>query len=276
MILAPRSPDWKAASSTAAPGGPGVELPLLQFANLLAVPGVVHGVTTRVGGVSEGRCATLNTSYTVGDEPDRVDENLKRLARAIGTERQKLVWAHQVHGNAATVVDRDTAPRPRCDVLLTGSRDRALLLRYADCTPILLADTARPAVAVAHAGWRGTALRAAKAAVQALQDAFGSDPRDLVAAIGPAIGPCCYEVGEEVAAEFADRPWALTRPNGERGRAHLDLWTANQHGLEEAGVSSSRIEVASICTRCQAHTYFSHRANGGQPAGRFAAVIRLD
>lgn len=251
-------------------------LPLLQFANLSAVPGVVHGVSGRAGGVSEGRCATLNTSYTVGDEPGRVDENLERLAAAIGTERQRLFWAHQVHGNTSSVVNRDTPPRPKCDVLLTNSSERALLLRYADCTPILLADTARRAVALAHAGWRGTALRAANAAVQAMREAFGSDPRDLVAAIGPAIGPCCYEVGEDVAAEFADRPWALSWPTGERGRPHLDLWAANQRGLEEAGVSRSRIEVAGICTRCQADTYFSHRANIGQPAGRFAAVIRLD
>jgi YfiH family protein len=165
-------------------------------------------------------------------------------------------------------VDAATAPRPKCDVLITRSTERTLLLRYADCTPVLLADPLKRAVAVVHAGWRGSALNAASAAVEALHDAFGSEPGDVLAGIGPAIGPCCYQVGGDVFEAFADRPELF---DGDR----LDLWAANRQALLAAGVPEAQIEVAGICTRCAADVYFSHRANGGQPAGRFAAVMRI-
>jgi polyphenol oxidase len=245
-----------------------VSVDLLTFGNLSQVSGVVHGVSTRAGGVSGGRCASLNVSHTVGDDEANVEENLSRLAVAVGTHRQTLFSPYQVHGRAVTVVDGGTPPRPRCDVLITRTAERTLLLRYADCTPVLLADTKQPALAAVHAGWRGSAVRAASAGVEALAQAFGSRPRDLVAGIGPAIGPCCYEVGHEVIDAFADRPELF------HGRK-LDLWAANRQALIEAGVPDEHIEVAGICTRCQSDRFFSHRANGGQPAGRFAAVIRL-
>jgi YfiH family protein len=143
-----------------------------------------------------------------------------------------------------------------------------LLLRYADCTPVLLADPKAGAVAAVHAGWRGSAVRAASAAVEALSEVFGSRPQDIVAGIGPAIGPCCYEVGQDVVDAFSDRPELFFE-----GR--LDLWAANHQALVEAGVPAEQIEVAGICTQCESERFFSHRANGGQPAGRFAAVIRL-
>jgi YfiH family protein len=245
-----------------------VTLDVFQFENLLRVPGVVHAVTTRHGGVSEGRCESLNVSYSVGDPNENVDENLRRAAECVGVGRTDLFAAYQVHGRAVTVVEGDTNPRPRCDVLITRATDRTLMLRYADCTPVLLADTRRKVVGVVHAGWRGSAVRAAGAAVEALGQAFHSDPRDLVAGIGPAIGPCCYEVGEDVVTAFADRPWLFAN-------RRLDLWEANRQALTEAGVPPEQIEVAGLCTRCQSEQFFSHRANRGQPAGRFAALIRL-
>jgi purine-nucleoside/S-methyl-5'-thioadenosine phosphorylase / adenosine deaminase len=245
-----------------------VSVDLLTFGNLSQVAGVVHGVSTRTGGVSSGRCASLNVSHTVGDDEANVEENLSRLAAAIGTRRQTFFSPYQVHGRVVTVVDADTSPRPRCDVLITQTNERTLLLRYADCTPVLLADMTQPAVAAVHAGWRGSAARAASAGVEALAEAFGSRPRDLVAGIGPAIGPCCYEVGPEVVDAFAERPELF------HGRK-LDLWEANRQALIEAGVPAQQIEVAGICTRCESDRFFSHRANDGQPAGRFAAVIRL-
>ncbi len=243
-------------------------LEVFQFENLLHVPGVAHAVTTRHGGVSEGLCQSLNTSYSVGDPTERVDENLRRAAESVGAQREDLFAAYQVHGRAVTLVERDTPPRPKCDVLITSSPDRTLLLRYADCTPVLLADTRRHVIGLAHAGWRGSAVRAAGAAVQALGEAFGTDPRDLVAGIGPAIGPCCYEVGDDVVTAFADRPWLFAN-------RHLDLWEANRQALIEAGVPPEHIDMAGVCTQCQSDRFFSHRANGGQPAGRFAALIRL-
>jgi YfiH family protein len=242
---------------------------LFQFANLSAVAGIAHGISTRSGGVSEGRCESLNTSYSVGDETERVDENLRRIADAVGTRRQSFFSAYQVHGRAVTVVDSQTKPRPQCDVLITRSSDQTLLLRYADCTPLLLADPRQRAVAAVHAGWRGSAARAASAAVEAMIEAFGTRPGDLLAGIGPAIGPCCYEVGQDVANAFGAERAELFQD----GR--LDLWAANRQALIAAGVPEAQIELAGICTQCQSDRFFSHRANGGQPAGRFAGVIRI-
>jgi YfiH family protein len=248
-------------------------LDLFQFDNLSAVPGVMHAISTRAGGVSEGRCESLNVSYSVGDAIENVEENLRRVAIAVGARRKDLFAAYQVHGRDVTVVEAETAPRPRCDVLVTSSPETTLMLRFADCTPVLLADPKRRVVAAVHAGWRGSALRAAGAAVEALRDRFDCQPRDIVAGIGPAIGPCCYSVGQDVVEAFADRPGLFTQADGGQ---RLDLWEANRQALVESGVPDEHIEVAGICTQCQSERFFSHRANGGQPAGRFAALIRLD
>jgi polyphenol oxidase len=245
-----------------------VSLPLFQFDSLAQVTGVTHAISMRAGGVSEGRCESLNVSFTVGDASSNVEENLRRLAEAVGTRREDLFDAYQVHGRTVTLVEPDTEPRPRCDVLMTRSSAKTLMLRFADCTPILLADPTQRAVGAVHAGWRGSARRAASAAVEAMRDAFGSRPSDVIAGIGPTIGPCCYSVGDDVVRAFGDRPGLFSD-----GR--LDLWEANREALVEAGVPYEQIEVAGICTRCESERFFSHRANGGQPAGRFAAVIRL-
>ena len=234
--------------------------------------GVTHLISGREGGVSEDRCATLNTSYSVGDERERVDENIRRVAAAVGAVPEQVHSAYQVHGNAVMQVTPASPPRPQCDVLITDDPRCVLMLRYADCTPVLIDDQRLSAVAAVHAGWRGTAVRAAGAAVHAMVEAFGSNPRDLRAGIGPAIGPCCYAVGADVEAVFADRPWAIVRPAGQQMR--LDLWEANRRALVEAGVPADQIELAGICTQCQSERFFSHRANAGQPAGRFAALIR--
>jgi polyphenol oxidase len=246
-----------------------VSLELFQFENLAHIPGIVHGISTRSGGVSAERCASLNVSYSVGDATENVDENLRRVADAMGTERTRLFAAYQVHGRAVTLVESDTAERPRCDALITRSAEKSLMLRYADCTPVLLADPKQRAIAAVHAGWRGSAVRAAGAAVEALCDAFGSRPQDIEAGIGPAIGPCCYVVGQDVVDAFTDRPELFAD-------GKLDLWAANRQALLEAGVMAEHIEVAGVCTQCESERFFSHRANGGQPAGRFAAVIRLE
>jgi YfiH family protein len=246
-----------------------VSLELFRFENLSQLPFVSHGISTRAGGVSEGRCESLNVSYNVGDAASNVDENLRRVALAIGAPREALFSPYQVHGRDVTVVDKDSEPRPRCDVLVTGSPEKTLLLRFADCTPVLLADAEKRVVAAVHAGWRGSAVRAAGAAVSALEEAFGSRPQSLWAGIGPSIGPCCYTVGTDVVDAFGDRPELFSE-------RRLDLWAANRQALLEVGVPAEQIEVAGICTQCESDRFFSHRANGGQPAGRFAAVIRLE
>jgi polyphenol oxidase len=243
-----------------------VSLELFRFANLAAEPWLVHAISTRAGGVSEGRFASLNVSLSVGDERANVDENLRRLREAL--DSPEFFSPYQVHGNAVTLVDGETEPRPRCDALMTRTAERALMLRYADCTPVLLADPRHKAVAAVHAGWRGSAVRAAGAAVQGMHAAFDTRPEDLRAGIGPAIGPCCYEIGQDVVDAFADRPELISN-------SRLDLWEANRQALIEAGVPAEQIEMANICTLCESDRFFSHRANGGVPAGRFAGIIRV-
>ncbi len=248
------------------------DLPLLQFASF-DDPSIAHGVSTRAGGVSGGPYSTLNLGSSVGDDPMCVEENRLRLARALGF--RSLVTTPQVHGVSALVVDESTAadaPSIRADILLTTSPGFLLMQRFADCVPLLFWHPDAQAVAVAHAGWRGTALGVAESAVAALRELVGAQPDGLRAAIGPSIGPCCFEVGREVVAQFPHADGAVRK--GPRGRPHLDLWELNRRALVLAGVPDKHIEVAERCTRCEADTFFSHRAMG-YPAGRFGAAIGL-
>lgn len=253
----------------------GNPLPLLRFHNLASLPHVVHGVTSRAGGMSEGTFSTLNLSLSVGDDDAAVIENRRRVAAAFDRDESSMITTRQVHGADAVLVDEigDLHDRPpRADVLVTGQPGVLLMQRFADCVPILLASERAPAVAVAHAGWRGTLAGAAASAVKTLVEGYGVAPRQLVAAIGPSIGACCYEVGDDVAGQFESfGPSVVQR---QQPRPYLDLWEANRQVLIRSGVPATNIEVSAVCTRCQADTYFSHRAMGF-PAGRFGAVIGL-
>jgi polyphenol oxidase len=253
------------------------DVPYLRFAALADAPGLLHGVSTRDGGVSEGPYATLNVSLVVGDAPERVAANRARLARAVAGEALPVCSCRQVHGAASRVIDAALEPaavdREPLDILLTGQPGHLLLLKFADCTPVLLYDPRHRWVAIAHAGWRGTALDVAGTAVRALGTAAGSDPADLWAGIGPAIGQCCYEVGDEVIAAVGaalPRPERVAGP-GRTGRRHLNLAAANRQQLEAAGVPAAQILDAARCTACERDTFFSHRVQG-MPAGRFAMV----
>jgi YfiH family protein len=256
-------------------------LPFLQFPALAEMPGLVHGVCTRAGGVSEAPYASLNVSLAVGDDRERVLENRQRIAAALGADAARVFGARQVHGAAWRVVGPRDGPsdteREPFDLLLTGTPGHLLLLKFADCTPLVLWDARRRWVAVAHAGWRGTALDVAGVAVWALEAAAGSHPADLWVGIGPAIGACCYEVGPEVVAAIrraVPDVAAVVQPGG-GDRARLDLIAANRQQLMAAGVPAEQIFSAGRCTCCEPTTFYSHRALG-LPAGRFgvAAGVR--
>lgn len=252
---------------------PDAGIPLTTFSSC-ASPTIAHGVSTRAGGVSVGPYASLNLGASVGDAEAAVSENRARLARALGFEPSRLVTTPQVHGNTVLVVDAETAPNAlsiRADILVTREPGYLLMQRFADCVPILLWHETARVVSVAHAGWRGTVKRVAERTVQAVAE-LGGDPAGVRAGIGPSIGPCCFEVGEEVVAEFPDADGACTI--GPRGRPHLDLWEINRRQLVAAGVRPEHVEVSGACTRCDPQTYFSHRALG-YPAGRFGAAIGM-
>jgi YfiH family protein len=264
---------------------------------------IVHGVSTRLGGVSEPPFASANHSLRVGDDPERVRENCRRFAGALGFPLERMVMARQNHGVEIHVVsaapsaapDNGAGPKvglegerlvtaepatplspgdslPLVDIQMTGQPGWLLSLRFADCVPVLIADPTRDAVAVVHAGWRGTARRAVAVAVGELQQRYGAEPANLWVGIGPAIGPCCYEVGAEVAAEFSELQGVVSQRSG--GRPHLDLWEANRQIAQSSGVPGEQIETAALCTRCHRDLFFSHRAEGF-PAGRFSAAVGI-
>lgn len=251
--------------------------PYYTFAALDAFPRLVHGVFTRLGGVSPAPWDSLNLGWSVGDDFVRVDQNYRRIAQTLGFPREALTTTWQVHGN--TILQADASHHGgslgRADGLITDTPGVPLLQRYADCTPILLYDPEHHAAGIAHAGWQGVVARTAEAAVQAMVAAFGSDPAQMVGAIGPAIGPCCYEVGPEVVIAIRDSqrlPNALLRPSQRPDHAYLDLWQANARQLQDAGVGV--VEMAGLCTACHTDIFFSHRGDHGK-SGRFGAVMML-
>jgi YfiH family protein len=215
------------------------------------VPGLVHGFEQR--------------RHEAGAE-DR-DATRRRVAAAL-EPRGRLFLLKQVHG--AAVRRAPWTGFPEGDAAVADEPGLILGIETADCLPVLIVDPRRRAVAAAHAGWRGTAAGVARAAVDALV-AGGSRPEDLVAATGPGIGPCCYEVGEELRAAFGDGGAAFFRP-GPRGRPHLDVRAANERQLREAGVSEERIHRVADCTRCRAELYHSYRRDG-RGAGRMISYV---
>jgi purine-nucleoside/S-methyl-5'-thioadenosine phosphorylase / adenosine deaminase len=216
------------------------------------IDGYVVAFTTRVGGVSEGPFASLNLGRKSGDIPERADENRRIACEAIGAEVDKLALNYQVHSDR--VVRAAAGQRgEQADGLWTDERGLPLLAMSADCLPIALARTGgdAPAVAVLHAGWRGLLGGIAAKGAKAL------DAGRLAAAIGPGIGPCCYEVGEEVAAPFRRRFGEDVVRDG-----RLDLWTSAERALRAAGVE--RVERFDRCTACEPETFFSHRRDAGR------------
>jgi len=205
--------------------------------------------TTRIGGVSEGPYASLNLGRKSGDDPERADENRRIACDAIGADVEKLALNFQVH--SARVLRAAPALRgEHADGLWTDEPGLPILAMSADCLPIVLARIGKPGVAVLHAGWRGLLAGIAAAGTAAL----GGD--DLVAAVGPAIGPCCYEVGEEVAAPFRER-----FGDDVVQESRLDLWTSAERALRAAGVE--RVDRFDRCTACEPEWFFSHRRDAG-------------
>jgi len=200
------------------------------------------------------------------------------LARALGVGRESLVRMRQVH--AAGIFEAAAGARPparsddwpEADIAISADASVALSVRAADCVPVLLADRRSGAVAAVHAGWKGTAAGAVMAAVQALGWRCGSEPADIVAAVGPSIGPCCYEVGDELAPRFAVHPDAH-RWFSDDAKPRLDLWRATRDQLERAGVPTRQIHVCELCTADHPELFYSYRREGSR-AGRLVGAIR--
>jgi len=280
----------------------------------LPVPGwdldwLWSGFSTRLGGSSRAYCrddeeAELNLGFTTEDDREAVLSNRHRLAEAVtGNAGTPLVTMRQFHSNLiqrARLADADRSLPQRADGLMTDTPGLLLAVQVADCIPVLVADRKRRAVAAFHAGWRGTVKRIVEAGVGRMRMEFGSRPADLVAAIGPGIGPCCYAVGDEVMSEFTsqflyaadlfrevydEEPVRLKYPmlfltqrapgHSPIGpQIHLDLAEANRRQLLDAGVKAASIRIAGGCTSCHPELFYSHRRSRGH-AGRMMGVIGI-
>lgn len=248
--------------------------------------GVVHGFSTRIGGVSKGYLGSMNLSFHRGDDPDAVMENHRRFADAVGYDYRKLVFSDQVHKtdiykvtekDAGKGIMRDTDIR-EIDGLMTNVPGIPLMTFYADCVPVFFYDPVKKVVAMNHSGWKGTVAKISRCMLSRLKEEYGTEASDLICAVGPSICKDCYEVSEDVAKQFMD---AYTKAQVDEivydkgdGKYLLDLHRANYYNLVDSGVLPEKIDVTNICTCCNSDVLFSHRASHGL-RGNLGAVIML-
>lgn len=249
------------------------------FAALAGLPVTAH-VATRHGGVSPAPWDSLNFSVRRGDTLENVRENRRLLGRATGYDPARAIYCEQVHGTGIAKVDATAAGtiQQGCDGLTTDVVGLPLGLVFADCVPVLIYDRERHVLGMVHAGWRGTVNGAVGALLWALQAGYDCRPQEMVAAIGPSIGPASYEVGREVynlaRAHLPDAEALFAWPNGSDANPFFDLWRANAAQLEAGGIPASQIEVAGIDTAGHSDDFFSHRASQGR-CGLFTMVAWL-
>jgi YfiH family protein len=252
----------------------------------LAGDGLVHGFSTRRGGVSRPPFDTLNLGLSVGDDPARVRENQRRFFGTLGVGPEQVVRVRQAHGDQVLVVDDALARRagfpgvlldeaPRYDGLITDRPGLALVVSTADCHPLVLWDRRRGAVAAIHAGWRSTAKRLVSKTLARMRERYGTDPADCAAGIGPGIRGCCYEVDEPVmaAVRAATEDWAACVVPRGAGKWLLDLAAVNRRLLAEAGVPPSQTFDAGLCTACRRDLFFSYRAESARTGRMMNAVM---
>jgi len=273
-------------------------LRILRASALAKIPWLVHGFSTRPGGVSELQGEkVLNLGFAEWDSQENVLENRRRFQSALGADRLTLVTLRQIHSDVVQLFEGPPAEPCRGDASATNRASLLLAVQTADCVPILLVDPKRRAVTAVHAGWRGTLQRILAKTIGTMHMQFGTKPADLLAAIGPSIGGCCYEVGTEIAVEFksqfpnasdwfdelrtGDEPnplqWLNMSPPGHQPppkNVLLDLRKANRAQLLDAGLRSQNITVIDLCTACRRDLLFSYRKEGGS-TGRLMSVIGI-
>lgn len=257
----------------------------LTFPSFEKYSSVNHAFSTRLGGVSQNEYTSLNLNFGRGDSDENVRENFRRFCTAAGFDFSTLVASSQDH---RTFIRRVGAAhrgmgfgKPKdiksVDGLITNENDVTLVTYYADCVPLFFFDPEKHAIGLAHAGWRGTVAQMGRKMAEAMSQEFGCRPCDLLAAVGPSIGSCCFEVDAPVYREFAKlselRPQEFI-VNKDDDKYMIDLWEANRRILLQAGLREEHISVAGLCTKCNSDWLFSHRASGGKRGG-LAAMICL-
>jgi polyphenol oxidase len=236
-----------------------------------------HAFFTRRGGVSPAPWASLNLGSTVGDDLERVHENRRIALAALECDPASIYDVWQVHGVEVAIAEAPRAadmPHKQADAILTNKPGITLLMRFADCVPIMVYDPVCKVVGIIHAGWMGTVRGTVRFTVEAMQKHFGTKPADIIAAIGPSIGPDHYEIGTEVISQIREA-FGIVANNfisKTNGSTRLDLWVANRLLLEQSGVVN--IFESGLCTACGTDDWYSHRAEKGR-TGRFGAIIAL-
>lgn len=278
---------------------------------LLADTGIVkHGFSTRLGGVSEGYFSSLNLGFHRGDDEAAVRENFRRIGASIGVRQEDMVLSRQTHTTnvwVATEEDRGmgmvspmeysrraSANPGRCasgsfqmetggklegvDGLVTDVPGLCLVTFYADCVPLFFVDPVKKAVGLSHSGWRGTVGKIGRVTVELMQEQFGCDPSDILAAVGPSVCQDCYEVSGDVVGKFREhfeeQYWNELFYQKENGKYQLDLWKANEIVLRESGILPEHMAVTNVCTHCNSDVLYSHRTMGNQ-RGSLAAFLAL-
>lgn len=251
----------------------------LQSELMNSAGAAVHGFTGSRGGVSCGKVSGLNLGFRVGDSPDSVNENYRLVAADLGLDLNRMVLSRQTHTDNIRIVTAEDAGKGitresdiyDTDGLITDVKGISLVVFAADCVPILLLDPVKGVAGAVHSGWRGTVKGIGGKAVSLMKDVCGSNPNDIIAAIGPSIGPCCFEFGLTEAEEnFGDR---YCRASG-GGKALVDIWGMNIDILKAAGIAEKNIDLSGVCTVCNADKYYSYRTHK-DATGRQAAVICL-
>ncbi len=262
------------------------DIELYLFENLSAFDSITHFVTSRKGGYSKNHFEGLNIGFNVGDDNWNVLRNRKILSGATNIPLDSFTFANQCHTSNIHFVGNplrgcgaadEKSSLKNTDGMITSVPGICIAVEAADCVPILLYDSKEHVVAAVHAGWKGTISQIAAKAVENLIHCYGSKPADIFAGIGPSIGPCCYEVGQDVYNEYRYTGFSkkdIIIPAQQQGKFFFNLWQANKNQLIELGVNPGNIETAAICTKCNSEKFFSARASGGK-TGRSAAGIML-
>ena len=262
------------------------KVPYLSFPVLEKTGLVKQGFSTKLGGVSQGKFATMNFTFTRGDNRAHVLENYSRMGKALGVDVERMVLSYQTHTTNVRLVTEEDAGKgiikerdyEHVDGLITNVPGITLVTFYADCVPLYFLDPVHRAVGLSHSGWRGTVKRMGKITLEKMREAYGTRAEDVIACIGPSICRDCFEVGSEVAQEFMrefDKShWDGILTEKEDGKYLLDLWKANEIVLLEAGVKQENIQVTDICTHCNPDYLFSHRTTGNE-RGNLAAFLGL-
>ena len=263
-------------------------VPYIQFKNLSATGIVKHGFSTRKGGVSTGIFSSMNLNFKRGDDQDAVLENYRRMAAALNMRVEDMVLSDQTHTtNVRVITEEDRGkgilkPQDYSDVdgMITNVPGIVLVTSYADCVPLYFVDPVRKAIGLSHSGWKGTVGHIGQKTVWKMHEVYGSEPKDIVAAIGPSICQSCYEVSEDVAEAFranftADEAADILLDKG-NGKYQLDLWKANWYVLTDAGILPEHLSVTDLCTACHPDLLWSHRMTNGQRGGLSAFLSLID